>query len=62
MDNEKKKQTYNVEVVVTITLDAETQNDACAKAQNIVAKCVEGKTQNNYYPDWIGVRKAKYSY
>ena len=55
-------QTYDVEIVVTITLEAETQNDACAKAQSLVAKCVEGKTQNNYYPDWIGVRKAKYFY
>lgn len=53
--------TYNVEVLVTITLEAENQNEACSKAQNLVYKCVEGKTNNDYYPDWIGVRKGKYS-
>ena len=51
--------TYNVEVVVTITLEAENQNDACSKAQNLVYNCVEGKTNNDYYTDWIGIRKLK---
>ena len=52
---------YNVDVVVTITLEAENQNDACEQAQSIVANCLDGKTNNNYYPNWIGVTKAKYS-
>ena len=52
---------YNVNVVVTITLVAENQNDACEKAQSIVANCLDGKTNNNCYPDWIRVTKANYS-
>ena len=44
-----KKNTYNVDVVVTITLQAENQNDAWME-----------KTNNNFYPDWIGIRKLKY--
>lgn len=53
---------YNVDVVVTVTLEAENQNDACDKAQSLVAKCLDGKTNNDYYPNWIGIKKAKYSY
>ena len=55
-------QAYNVDVVVTITLEAENQNDACQKAQDLVWNCVNGKTNNNYAPQWIGIRKTKYLY
>ena len=40
-----KKNTYNVDVVVTITLQAENQNDACSKAQKLVDECLDGKNQ-----------------
>lgn len=33
---DKEKNTYDVDVVVTITLQAENQNDACANAQKLV--------------------------
>ena len=55
------KMRYNVNVVVTITLNAENQNDACEQAKSIVANCLDGKTNNNCYPDWIMVTKADYS-
>ena len=58
MDEEKN--TYDVDVVVTITLQAENQNDACSKAQKLVDECLDGITNNNFYPDWIGIRKLKY--
>lgn len=56
-----KNNTYDVDVVVTITLQAENENDACSKAQKLVDECLDGQTNNNFYPDWISVRKCKYS-
>ena len=58
---DKGKSTYDVDVIVTITLQAENQNDACSNAQKLVDECLDGKTNNNFYPDWIAVRKSKYS-
>ena len=57
---DKENNIYDVDVVVTITLQAENQNDACANAQKLVDECLDGKTNNNFYPDWIGIRKLKY--
>ena len=52
--------TYDVDVVVTITLQAENQNDSCSIARQIVNNHLLEYKNNIFYPDWIGVRKLKY--
>lgn len=58
MDEEKN--TYNVDVVVTITLQAENRSDACNRARAIVNENLRGHKNKDSYPDCIRVKKLSY--
>ena len=50
---------YEVDVVVTLTIEADNPDLASKKATKIVDDCVKGKTNNIYYPEWTTIRKLK---
>ena len=58
MDEEKN--TYNVDVVVTITLQAESRSVAYNRARAIVNENLRGHKNNDLYPDCIRVKKLSY--
>lgn len=47
---------YEVDVVVTLTIEAEDPNTAIEKATKIVNDCIKGKTNNRRLPVWYRVK------
>lgn len=54
-------ESFDVEIVVTVTAKASTMAEACQTACIKVREATKELTGNNYGVEWIGVRKSKYS-